>query len=64
MGPTPDLLETINRAVAEAASYRAEHARRELSPDERERAVDALMEWLESDSLDWEAVERAHRMRV
>jgi arsenate reductase-like glutaredoxin family protein len=30
-------------------------------PPSRDQLVDELMEWLDSDSLDWEAVARARR---
>jgi hypothetical protein len=61
---TPDLMDAIKQAIAEADEYRATRPKRESSPQEREREVERLMDWLESDGLDWEAVERAHNVRA
>jgi hypothetical protein len=64
MTPSPDLLTAIQKAQAEAAAYRAKNPPKRLSQEQHDRAVDELMKWLQSDSLDWEAVERAHRSRA
>ena len=61
--PTPDLMEAIRRAEVEAREH---GPRRRTSPPtaERLRAAQELMEWLESDALDWDALERAHAHRA
>jgi len=61
---TPDLMDAINRAMAEAEAYQATREKNPIPPEDRDRAVDELIEWLKSDRLDWEAIERAHSSRV
>ncbi len=55
--PTADLLGAWAEAQVVVRNYTA-RLNDILSPS-RDQLVDELMEWLESDSLDWDAVARA-----
>jgi hypothetical protein len=58
--PTPDVLARLSEWQVRATTTRvAWHKMTEPAPTLEDAEVAEIMAWLDSDSLDWDAVERA-----